>query len=70
VQALVAAGTTTLYFATEHASVEGLRGELGATRTFERLTDARTNNKFVLVRATYQASGYRQQATGQKEVAP
>jgi 4-amino-4-deoxy-L-arabinose transferase-like glycosyltransferase len=53
VQAQIEAGRTTFYFATEHGSVAGLRGELGQPRTFERLTDARTNNKFVLVRASF-----------------
>jgi 4-amino-4-deoxy-L-arabinose transferase-like glycosyltransferase len=53
VRAEVDAGKTTFFFATEHGSVAALRSELGQTRTFERVTDLRTNNKFVLVRATF-----------------
>jgi len=48
-----AQGKKTFYFVTEHSRTDNLRNEIGTSRTFERLTDARLNNKFVLVRATY-----------------
>ena len=48
-----AQGKKTFYFVTEHTRTDTLRNELGVSRSFERLTDPRLNNKFVLVRATY-----------------
>jgi 4-amino-4-deoxy-L-arabinose transferase-like glycosyltransferase len=53
VRAQVDGGKTTFFFATEHSAVASLRSELGQLRTFEPVTDASTNNKFVLVRATF-----------------
>jgi 4-amino-4-deoxy-L-arabinose transferase-like glycosyltransferase len=46
-------GTTTFYFVTEHASLASLRSDIGTPGSFEKVTDARLNNKFVLVRATF-----------------
>ena len=48
-----AQGKKTFYFVTEHSRTAGLRSEIGATRTFEQLTDARLNNKFALLKATF-----------------
>jgi hypothetical protein len=53
VQAEIGRGKTTMFFVSEHASMGGLRNELGATKSFERITDANLNNKFGLVRATF-----------------
>ncbi len=47
-------GTKTFFFVTEQASVTMLKNELGTPQSFDRLTDARLNNKFVLVRATFE----------------
>jgi 4-amino-4-deoxy-L-arabinose transferase-like glycosyltransferase len=47
------AGERTFYFITEIGRVDSLRSELGAPRVFERLTSARDNNKFSLVRARF-----------------
>jgi hypothetical protein len=46
-------GTKTIYFVTEHARADALRGEIRTLRSFERLTDTRLNNKFVLARVTF-----------------
>lgn len=43
-------GVKTIFFVTEHSRVGGLRGEAGA-KTYTELTDKKTCNKFVLVRA-------------------
>jgi 4-amino-4-deoxy-L-arabinose transferase-like glycosyltransferase len=48
-----AQGRKTFYFVTEHSRTGSLRSELGPTRTCEQLTDARLNNKFALLRATF-----------------
>jgi 4-amino-4-deoxy-L-arabinose transferase-like glycosyltransferase len=53
VRAQVERGTATFFFATEHGTTSALRNELGQLRSFEPVTDARTSNKFVLVRATF-----------------
>ncbi len=47
-------GTKTFFFVTEHASVTMLRNELPTPQAFDRLTDPHLNNKFVLVRATFE----------------
>ena len=46
-------GRKTFYFLSEHSRTDALRSEIGPTRSFERRTDARLNNKFALVRATF-----------------
>jgi 4-amino-4-deoxy-L-arabinose transferase-like glycosyltransferase len=46
-------GKKTFYIATEHSRADALRSEIGTLRTFERLTDARLNNKFTLVRVQF-----------------
>jgi 4-amino-4-deoxy-L-arabinose transferase-like glycosyltransferase len=46
-------GRKTFYVATEHSRADALRSEIGAHRSFERLTDARLNNKFTLVRVRF-----------------
>jgi 4-amino-4-deoxy-L-arabinose transferase-like glycosyltransferase len=46
-------GTKTIYFVTEHSRTNALRGEIRTMRAFEQLTDTRLNNKFVLVRVTF-----------------
>jgi 4-amino-4-deoxy-L-arabinose transferase-like glycosyltransferase len=46
-----AAHERTLYFVTEQGRVGGLRAELGAVRSFEKLTDEHTSAEFTLVRA-------------------
>ncbi|HMJ55731.1 MAG TPA: glycosyltransferase family 39 protein [Polyangiaceae bacterium] len=46
-------GKKTFYFVTEHSRTDSLRSEIGTLRTFERLTDARLNNKFALIRVTF-----------------
>ncbi len=48
-----AKGRKTFYFVTEHSRMGGLRGEIGTTRAFEQLTDAKLNNKFALLRAVF-----------------
>jgi 4-amino-4-deoxy-L-arabinose transferase-like glycosyltransferase len=48
-----AQGKKTFYFVTEHFRTGALRSEIGPTRTFEQLTDTRLNNKFALLRATF-----------------
>jgi 4-amino-4-deoxy-L-arabinose transferase-like glycosyltransferase len=44
-------GQGTVYFVTERARVGGLRGELGAVRSFAELTDRSVSHEFSLVRA-------------------
>jgi hypothetical protein len=51
VQAQKKEGVTVMYFTTEHSRVSALKRELGATQSFELLTDAALNDKFVLARA-------------------
>ena len=46
-------GERTFYFITEHQRTASLQAELGRPRIFERLSDERLNNKFVLVRAVF-----------------
>ena len=43
-------GIKTIFFVTEHSRTGGLRGEAGA-KTYTEITDKKTCNKFVLVRA-------------------
>jgi 4-amino-4-deoxy-L-arabinose transferase-like glycosyltransferase len=47
-------GTKTFYFLTEHGRATSLSNELGAPSAFEKLTTPELNNKFVLVRATFE----------------
>lgn len=47
-------GVKTLYFTTEHGRATSLSNELGSPRGFEKLTSPELNNKFVLVRATFE----------------
>jgi hypothetical protein len=44
------AGERTLYFVTEQGRVAGLKNELGAVASFEKLTDEHTSAEFALVR--------------------
>jgi 4-amino-4-deoxy-L-arabinose transferase-like glycosyltransferase len=44
-------GESTVYFVTERGRVAGLRGELGAVRSFAEMTDRSTSYEFSLVRA-------------------
>ena len=46
-------GVRTFYFLTEHGRTGTLSNELGTTRSFEKLTTMDLNNKFLLVRATF-----------------
>jgi hypothetical protein len=46
-------GKRTFYFITEHSRTQMLRNEVGATKTFELLTDTRLNNKFTLIRVRF-----------------
>ncbi len=46
-------GKKTIYFVTEHGRTSSLQNEIGATRSFEKLTTPELNNKFVLVRAVF-----------------
>jgi hypothetical protein len=46
-------GKKTFYFVTEHSRTSSLRSEVGTSRTFEQLTDTKLNNKFALVRITF-----------------
>ncbi|MFS8067461.1 MAG: glycosyltransferase family 39 protein, partial [Byssovorax sp.] len=48
-------GTKTFYFMTEHARTGTLQNEIGATVSFEKLTPPELNNKFLLVRAVFDA---------------
>ena len=47
-------GKKTFYFVTEHARTGTLLNELGGPHVFEKLTTPELNNKFVLVRATFE----------------
>jgi 4-amino-4-deoxy-L-arabinose transferase-like glycosyltransferase len=47
-------GVKTFYFVTEHGRVNSLSNELGNPRFFEKLTPAELNNKFLVVRATFE----------------
>jgi hypothetical protein len=47
-------GTKTFWFVTEPGRIASLQSELGAPASFERITDARLNNKFALVRAVFE----------------
>jgi 4-amino-4-deoxy-L-arabinose transferase-like glycosyltransferase len=47
-------GAKTFYFLTEHGRTGTLSNELGTPRIFERLTLPELNNKFLLVRATFE----------------
>jgi len=46
-------GVRTFYFFTEHARAGALHSELGRPRQFQKLTTEELNNKFLLVRATF-----------------
>lgn len=46
-------GVRTFYFVTEHGRTTTLSNELGATKSFEKLTTPQLDNKFVLVRARF-----------------
>jgi 4-amino-4-deoxy-L-arabinose transferase-like glycosyltransferase len=47
-------GVRTFFFVAEHGRVAGLKAELGNPTQVETLIDRRTNNKFTLVRVTFQ----------------
>lgn len=47
-------GVKTFYFVTEHGRTGTLTNEIGTTKSFEKLTTPELNNKFVLVRATFE----------------
>ncbi|WP_438007253.1 glycosyltransferase family 39 protein [Sorangium sp. So ce321] len=47
-------GVKTFYFVTEHARTSSLSNELGNPRVFEKLTPIELNNKFLVVRATFE----------------
>jgi 4-amino-4-deoxy-L-arabinose transferase-like glycosyltransferase len=47
-------GIKTFYFMTEHGRATSLSNELGSPSSFEKLTTPELNNKFVLVRATFE----------------
>ncbi|WP_437998623.1 glycosyltransferase family 39 protein [Sorangium sp. So ce185] len=47
-------GVKTFYFVTEHGRINSLSNELGSPRIFERLTTIELNNKFLVVRATFE----------------
>jgi hypothetical protein len=48
-----ARGKRTFFFVAEHSRTDALRSEVGPVRAFERLTDTRLNNKFALLRLTF-----------------
>ena len=47
-------GVKTFYFSTEHSRTNSLSNELGNPNLFEKLTTTEINNKFVIVRATFE----------------
>lgn len=47
-------GVKTFYFSTEHSRTTSLSNELGNPDIFEKLTTPELNNKFVIVRATFE----------------
>jgi hypothetical protein len=47
-------GRKTFYFSTEHSRTNALSNEIGNPRVFEKLTVPEVNNKFVIVRATFE----------------
>lgn len=47
-------GVKTFYFMTEHGRMGSLANELGGPRVFDKLTTPELNNKFGLVRATFE----------------
>jgi 4-amino-4-deoxy-L-arabinose transferase-like glycosyltransferase len=47
-------GTKTFYFVTEHGRAGSLQTELGGTKSFEKLTKPELDNKFLLLRATFE----------------
>ncbi|WP_437734280.1 ArnT family glycosyltransferase [Sorangium sp. So ce1335] len=47
-------GVKTFYFVTEHGRTGSLSNELGNPRFFEKLTTIELNNKFLVVRATFE----------------
>ncbi|WP_437297075.1 ArnT family glycosyltransferase [Sorangium sp. So ce426] len=47
-------GVKTFYFVTEHGRTGSLSNELGSPRIFEKLTSIELNNKFLVVRATFE----------------
>jgi hypothetical protein len=47
-------GTKTFYFVTEHGRTSTLANELGASKSFDKLTEADLNNKFCLVRVRFE----------------
>ena len=46
-------GENTMFFITEHSRVQSLRAELENPGVFEKLTNSKLNNKFVLVRVRF-----------------
>jgi hypothetical protein len=46
-------GIKTFYFVTEHTRSSALKNELGGPKTFDAVTDKRLNNKFGLIKATF-----------------
>jgi 4-amino-4-deoxy-L-arabinose transferase-like glycosyltransferase len=54
-------GTSTFFFLTEHGRVTALRRELGDPASFLALTDARDNNKFALIKVSYEGAGHASQ---------
>jgi 4-amino-4-deoxy-L-arabinose transferase-like glycosyltransferase len=53
VKSEVQKGHKTIFYVTEHSRTSGLRNEAQNPKVFDLMTDKRTNNKFVLVRARY-----------------
>ena len=47
-------GVKTFYFLTEHGRTGSLSNEIGSPRVFDKLTPPELNNKFLLVRATFE----------------
>ena len=46
-------GVKTMYFTTEHGRSGTLKGEIGATQSFDAITDPALNNKFFTGRARF-----------------
>jgi hypothetical protein len=47
-------GIKVIWFVTEHSRTAALKNETGNTKTFDIVTDKRLNNKFCLVKATFE----------------
>jgi 4-amino-4-deoxy-L-arabinose transferase-like glycosyltransferase len=47
-------GIKVIWFVTEHSRTAALKNEAGNTKTFDIVTDKRLNNKFCLVKATFE----------------